>query len=102
MNPRHYLAHVLLQHHPAPRNHAAVAEVVREHFAKTFSADALTAALRERLGKKRQRDSLQDELIRIERELFVMSELSDERIEALRRKVQELRKKNIRSEPKGP
>ncbi len=97
MNPRHYLAHVLLQHHPARRDNTAIAAVLKEHFAKTLSADALTGALRERLGRKRQRASVQEELSRLEREIDIIGEIKDERIESLRTKIQELQKKIIRA-----
>jgi len=78
-----------------------MAAAVKEHFAKSLSADALTATLRERLVKKGQRASVQEELTRLQRELEIIGVLKDERITVLRAKVQELQKKIERARPTG-
>ncbi len=78
-----------------------MAEAVKEHFAKTLSAEALTATLRDRLGKKRERATVHEELTRLENELAVIGEINDARIVTLKQKVQELQKK-VRSRPTGP
>ena len=93
MNPRHYLAHVLLQHYPQKRSQTDFAAAVKEHFAKTLSADALTETLRARLNTKRAKVSVEDELVRLERELELLGGVQDERIQLLRVKVEELQKK---------
>jgi hypothetical protein len=94
VNPRHYLAHVLLRHHPPEQaERPALAEAVTEHVRRALSVESVTASLREKLVKRRQREALLDELDRLSRELTIMGVYRDERIEGLRQKVQELKKK---------
>ena len=84
---------------PRPKPEPVLREVVTEHFKRTFSADALTRVLKERLAHHQQRQRLADELDRLDRELHVLSALPDARVLALRTRIGEMKKQ---MGPTGP
>jgi hypothetical protein len=93
VNPRHYFAHVLLAHHPAPTPKIDVSAAVREHFEKALSVEAVTKTVRERLARRREKDALREQLSSFSRELRAIGRARDARVIALEKKIEEMKKK---------
>lgn len=88
MNAKHYLTHLVIQHKRSVDG-ASARQAILKQAHETLSAEHVTAALKERLLRKRRRIALQEELRDIERMLPTLDEL-DPRTAGLKKKAKEL------------
>lgn len=95
MNAKHFLVHVIEQHNrtlpSSPRIN--IGKELSDHIRETLSREQLTAVLKQRLIEKRKREVLGAELERLERETLQLHGMGFERVEKLRSRIQELKKK---------